>query len=457
MRFCHSLLLAVALSALPACGQWSEPAPVGNDTAWPGLTDVQLASGGDTLWAFYSTRHSFPSPNYVVGHWTLGDSWSGPIELASDTLLHCLAPGVDPQGRVWLSWYNGDYLVDGDTWGIWTRLHDASGWRPERLALRGPEGVMEFPAGQYFAADRRGNWYMGICEENAPLPDLFTSALYSRFQGDTWIWPRAIAIGYGSPIFLDYGLPSLVARPDSGFWAVYERWCDEPPRVIVDHLAADTVLALTAPDSSSSHAATADSSGRLWVLFLNVSGLVSVTIEGGTIVDRSVVSTDRMWSLPRVCTDPFGWVWTCWTRSDTTPVVSYNRGAGWSEPEPVTDMAAVAVDMVSDERGRVYVAFNDMQRRYFTSYRTVRPGMDGGASDERRVTSAATVVRGVINLQSPVSNRQPPSVLLDAAGRKVMELRPGENDVRHLAPGVYFVRKADGEGRMANTKVVVTR
>jgi hypothetical protein len=105
----------------------------------------------------------------------------------------------------------------------------------------------------------------------------------------------------------------------------------------------------------------------------------------------------------------------------------------------------------------VYVAFNDMQRSYFTSYRTVRPGMDGGASDERRVTSAATVVRGVINLQSPVSNRQPPSVLLDAAGRKVMELRPGENDVRHLAPGVYFVRKADGEGRMANTKVVVTR
>jgi len=33
--------------------------------------------------------------------------------------------------------------------------------------------------------------------------------------------------------------------------------------------------------------------------------------------------------------------------------------------------------------------------------------------------------------------------LLDAAGRRVMELRPGANDVRHLSPGVYFVR---GEG-----------
>jgi len=31
------------------------------------------------------------------------------------------------------------------------------------------------------------------------------------------------------------------------------------------------------------------------------------------------------------------------------------------------------------------------------------------------------------------------AVLLDAAGRKVVELRAGPNDVRHLAPGVYFV------------------
>ena len=35
------------------------------------------------------------------------------------------------------------------------------------------------------------------------------------------------------------------------------------------------------------------------------------------------------------------------------------------------------------------------------------------------------------------------AVLLDIAGRRVKELRPGENDVRGIAPGVYFVR---GEG-----------
>jgi hypothetical protein len=30
--------------------------------------------------------------------------------------------------------------------------------------------------------------------------------------------------------------------------------------------------------------------------------------------------------------------------------------------------------------------------------------------------------------------------LLDISGRKVADLRPGANDVRALAPGVYFVR-----------------
>ncbi|UCG43117.1 MAG: hypothetical protein JSU73_00440, partial [candidate division WOR-3 bacterium] len=29
--------------------------------------------------------------------------------------------------------------------------------------------------------------------------------------------------------------------------------------------------------------------------------------------------------------------------------------------------------------------------------------------------------------------------LLDASGRAVMDLRPGPNDIRHVAPGVYFV------------------
>jgi hypothetical protein len=51
------------------------------------------------------------------------------------------------------------------------------------------------------------------------------------------------------------------------------------------------------------------------------------------------------------------------------------------------------------------------------------------------------------------------AALLDAAGRKVMDLAPGDNDVSRLAPGVYFVRNCScGQVvRWSSEKVVVAR
>jgi hypothetical protein len=84
------------------------------------------------------------------------------------------------------------------------------------------------------------------------------------------------------------------------------------------------------------------------------------------------------------------------------------------------------------------------------------PGIQEAMTDERGVMSAGpSIVRGVLVL--PVSPRPRVSespCLLDACGRKVMDLRPGANDVRALAPGVYFVRETQAQ---AARKVVVTR
>jgi len=65
----------------------------------------------------------------------------------------------------------------------------------------------------------------------------------------------------------------------------------------------------------------------------------------------------------------------------------------------------------------------------------------------------ATVIRGVLNLQSEI-------VLLAVDGRKVMDLRPGANDVSRLSPGVYFVRSVPSAGSRkpsAITKIVIAR
>ncbi len=59
-----------------------------------------------------------------------------------------------------------------------------------------------------------------------------------------------------------------------------------------------------------------------------------------------------------------------------------------------------------------------------------------------RTAPAVTVARGTLALPSP-ANPGSGFVLLDAAGRRVLDLTPGPNDVSRLAPGVYLVRGSD--------------
>jgi YVTN family beta-propeller protein len=74
-----------------------------------------------------------------------------------------------------------------------------------------------------------------------------------------------------------------------------------------------------------------------------------------------------------------------------------------------------------------------------------------------------TIVRGVLFLPDAVGGERlaGSAHLLDVSGRKVLDLHPGPNDVRALAPGVYFVREQDSRGQGFEdsrvTKVVVTR
>lgn len=78
-------------------------------------------------------------------------------------------------------------------------------------------------------------------------------------------------------------------------------------------------------------------------------------------------------------------------------------------------------------------------------------------SEPEPAKTAASIVRGVLSLSdSPIRHSTP--ALLNSAGRKVMALRPGQNDVRQLAPGVYFVHSAIGTRQSALvTRVVVLR
>jgi hypothetical protein len=58
----------------------------------------------------------------------------------------------------------------------------------------------------------------------------------------------------------------------------------------------------------------------------------------------------------------------------------------------------------------------------------------------RRMAIPATIIRGVLLLEGERMDGEGGAGLLDITGRRVMGLQPGTNDIRHLSPGVYFVR-----------------
>jgi hypothetical protein len=59
-----------------------------------------------------------------------------------------------------------------------------------------------------------------------------------------------------------------------------------------------------------------------------------------------------------------------------------------------------------------------------------------------RCRLSPTIVRAVLEYLPTASISEQPAELLDITGRKVTSLQPGNNDIRHVAPGIYFI----GEG-----------
>jgi hypothetical protein len=130
-------------------------------------------------------------------------------------------------------------------------------------------------------------------------------------------------------------------------------------------------------------------------------------------------------------------------------------------------MDVSSLDFAVDTDGRPLIAFVSDSGVFLA-----RGGPATGCAEKKPLPVAEhlalpTIVRGVLDLPEgsdfPVAKNRgletSPTFLLDATGRKVMELHPGPNDVSRFGAGVYFVRGlgsgAGGQGEVR--KVVITR
>ena len=88
----------------------------------------------------------------------------------------------------------------------------------------------------------------------------------------------------------------------------------------------------------------------------------------------------------------------------------------------------------------------------------LRDSSHSGITERKPMSSAVsvipTVVRGVLPLAPAAGRKTLAAYLLDISGRKVMDLLPGDNDIRRLSPGVYFLRY---EQDKRSVKIIVQR
>ncbi len=163
---------------------------------------------------------------------------------------------------------------------------------------------------------------------------------------------------------------------------------------------------------------------------------------------------------------------TDWLRSAIWLSYSTDTGRTWSEPGPLTDTTSAvanclpAVAEVVDDR--VWVCYIADSVAGHDSGPVTRnlvivhsiPVSELAVAERptsgRPRLAGATVARGSIWLpQTP--DFRPRAWLLDPSGRMVTDLAPGENDVRHVSPGVYFVCSESSAGTRQPTVVTVRK
>lgn len=138
---------------------------------------------------------------------------------------------------------------------------------------------------------------------------------------------------------------------------------------------------------------------------------------------------------------------------------STDNGRTWSAETTLTTVVGMGTANLTATGSRVHLLFYDNREGNFEIYHKRNLAAGGVAetpnTERRTPNTGPSVVRGVLRLARDTSS----SWLLDAAGRIVIMLRPGENDVSHLAPGVYFVRtdRAGEESGGCVVRVVIPK
>ena len=158
----------------------------------------------------------------------------------------------------------------------------------------------------------------------------------------------------------------------------------------------------------------------------------------GEHVGRTTVAADgnNVHAATHLFEDSINWIYY---RNST------DGGLNWGQSVRLSDSGSADYVSIALCSSAVHLLWRDNRDGNYEIYYKRNPTGNIGI-DESSLSQTAypkpgpTIISDVLNLQSVIHNLKSEIALLDITGRKVTDLKPGVNDIRHLAPGVYFLR-----------------
>jgi hypothetical protein len=248
------------------------------------------------------------------------------------------------------------------------------------------------------------------------------------------------------------GFPMYIRRivfdPDSGY--VHRMFQARDTGLHANPFSVDT-------DSSGEFEHIVGSCGRLYVFEYTGNNTFS------TVWYADVGSTENLiagcagafpeYDNPVIFACPFSGEVYAWTRDDT----AFHQVTRFiPSGSPIRSIDACA-DYLGDGQENQILLAESGPADYASVWRDPPTAVKDQLSSPKSETHLPTVISGGgLRLQPTANRSQLTAALHDPSGRLVMRLQPGDNDVGHVAPGVYFVRQADSGPRSPARRVVVT-
>jgi YVTN family beta-propeller protein len=357
------------------------------------------------------------------------------IDCGSDSIVATLATGRDAynmdcsdDGKVYVAVDSGVVVIDGEGDSVCSRvpIPTSNGYYPSTLCYDRTDQKMYVGTG--YTADSAVVRAIDTRVDTVEAAIVVWRGLFTYQLGLCWV---------------------------QGYDKLYVS-CDNSDNIAVIDCVRDTILKRISVTAGVVLSYSDSATGKVycydgWNYFLRVIKAATDTLHKAMGVREVTAFVDNGKQGPAnrlYCTDPDNGI--------VTVIMGYKTDSILRRISVGSSPSALAWNPTYS---RIYVS-NSGSSSISVIRDTFGVGLEEGQVQATSHKPQATVTRGVLNLG--VDSRQQTGYraeLLDAAGRMVMRLKVGANDVRALAPGVYFVREAVSGERLAVRvrKVVVTR